>query len=118
MRTRAGGAAHGAAQPGAWPALMFAGRQIDLRALGGPDGNNCFDSDTLANLSGEPGRDVIPFQPGRRARHIVIHGPTALEVAAAARTRAGLEIVQEQSPPASRHTPEQLLDPCQVRVES
>ena len=102
LRARASGAAHRAAKPGAWLALMFVGRQIDFIALRGPDRNDCFIAGALAHFRDEPCRDVVTFQFRRRGVHVVIDCPTALQVAAAAGTGSGLEIVQQQAAPAGR----------------
>src|SRR5260370_636759 len=112
-------ARHGAAVTGAPAGIKtMVARQILRLTLGGPYRNHFLAVGQLADFREETCCAICSRQLGGRRRDVVIHGPAALEVAAAARSRAALQIVQQNAAIPLRCTGEQVLNASFVCVKS
>src|SRR5205823_14809915 len=77
----------------------------------------CFIASAFADFRNEMRSDVVAGKGGGGGGDVIIDGPAALEVAAATRTRAGLEIIKQKTAPAGGNALEELIDAGEVRVD-
>src|SRR5262249_26916078 len=85
-------------------------REILLFTLGRPDRNDLLARLRAGDFRHEPRSPVHSLQLCRRGGYVVINRPAALQVAAAARRRAALQIVQQHPAITCGNAGQQPLD--------